>query len=229
MAGGALDRLLGLVGLDFTLDIRDDPFDRITERLFLGARPGPDAVPALEAAGITHVVSCLPESERGAMGFLGEHFDTAFHPVHDGMHEDIGAGFPVLFQAMDGLGPEGRLLVHCEVGVSRSATLAIGQVMRADGLRFREAYQAVRARRPQVLPNVGFASALQRLEHELQGRRTDGEPCSLARYLVAVCRAPAEAAVLQDALERHDFDAVPALMAVFDGEIPRVVQGVRLR
>lgn len=224
-----LDRLLRLLGLDFSLELNNGPFDRITPDLFLGARPGPGSVDALKEAGITGVLSCLPAPERESMAFLEADFRTWFVPVHDGMHEDIEAGFPVLFEAVDALLPEGRLLVHCEVGVSRSATLAIAHVMRSRGLRFYEAYCEVRSKRPQVLPNVGFATALQRLEQASHAARPAGEHASLTRYLVEVCRVPEEPGVLQAALEAHDFDAIEAIRWVFDGEIPRVVQGVRLR
>ena len=68
---------------------------------------------------------------------------------------------------------------------------------------------------------------LQRLEHELQPSSVNDVPSSLARYLHQVCNAPVEMEVLQSALERHGYDAPAALEMIFDGEIPRVVQGVR--
>ncbi len=226
---GLLDRLIRWAGLEFDLDLHSDPFDRITSQLYLGARPRPEEVDALKAAGITDVVSCLPVSEREAMAFLQEDFRARFIPVHDGIHEDITAALPVFFEALSRVGADGRLLVHCEVGVSRSATLAVAHVMRSTGSRFYEAFCSVRRRRPQVLPNIGFASQLQRFELTLHPRRGGGELSSLTRYLHEVCNVPGEARVLQAALEAHDLDAYRAIRSLFDGEIPRVVQGVRLR
>ena len=223
-----LDRLLRWAGLDFDVELgAGDRFDRVAPGLFVGARPQPDGVAALKDAGITHVVSCLADTERGAMAFLEAGFVTRFVPLHDGILEDVTAVIPGFLEVL--AEAEGGVLVHCQAGVSRSATLAIAHVMASTGARFFEAYGVVRAGRPQVLPNIGFASQLQRREHEALGRRPAGELASLTRYLREACRVPVEAGVLQEALEHHDFDAVAAIQAVFGGEIPRVVQGVRHR
>ena len=161
------------------------------------------------------------------MAFLGEAFEARFLPLHDRVDVDLQAALPAFFACVDGLGRGERVLVHCEVGVSRSASLVIAQLMRARRLRFFEAYGEVRARRPQVLPNIGFASQLQRFERALfPGARPAG-PSSLARYLREVCCVPAELELLQDMLDRHGEDAEPAIRAIFGGELPRVVQGVR--
>ncbi len=226
---GFLDRLLRLVGLDFDLDLHSEPFDRITAQLYLGGRPRPEGVGALKAAGITDVVSCLPASERDAMAFLERDFRARFIPVHDGIHEDLSEALPAFFAALSEAGADGRLLVHCEVGVSRSATLAVAHVMRSTGSRFYEAFCSVRACRPQILPNIGFASQLQRFELAHHPRRGASELASLTRYLHEVCNVPGEARVVQAALEAHDFDAYAAIRSIFDGEVPRVVQGVRRR
>lgn len=223
------ERMLGLLGLDldFTVDLGRRPFDAITPTLSLGGRPRPDQLDALRAHGVTHVVSCLDERERPKVTFLGDAFDTLFLPLRDGVDEDLAGAFTGFFDFVDRAGPKSRVLVHCEVGVSRSATLATALVMRSDRLRFHEAFREVRARRAQALPNVGFASQLQRLEHALFPEpRRDG-PASLTRYLHEVCNVPVEPDVLEDALARHGWDALPAIRAIFGGEVPRVVQGVR--
>lgn len=228
------DRVLALLGLDFdfTFDIQRQPLSGITESLFVGCRPCVGDTPALKAAGITHVVSCLPAGERDTVSFLAGNFECLFVPVCDGIHEDIATAFPVVFDfaAMAGkANARAKLLVHCEVGVSRSAAVAIALVMKSENRTFLDAFSLVRSRRPEVLPNIGFASQLQRLEHALRpGSRPSGELSSLARYLREVCNVPADAALIEEALERHDYDALPALRAIFADELPRVIQGVRL-
>jgi protein-tyrosine phosphatase len=217
-----LDRVLRWLGLDFEFDLRGATFDRITPDLYLGARPRPEDLPALREAGITRVVSCLPGEERPLVAFLDEHVDTWFFPLVDGMDADLAPLLPRFFEVLDEA--DGPVLVHCQVGVSRSASLAIAAVMRGRGLRFYEAFGEVRSRRPQVLPNIGFASQLQRFEH---ARHPVRAVASLTRYLDEICHVPVEATTLQAALEDHDYDAVAAIRAIFGGEIPRVVQGVR--
>ncbi|KAH7311765.1 hypothetical protein B0I35DRAFT_357110 [Stachybotrys elegans] len=67
-------------------------------------------------------------------------------------------------------------LVHCRVGVSRSATICIAEVMRTLDMSFPHAYCFVRARRLNVIiqPHLRFAYELLRWEETLQ-RRKGGE------------------------------------------------------
>ena len=226
------DRMLSLLGLglDFSVDLRESFFTQLTPNLYLGARPSQERIHELKGAGVTHVVSCLKEDVRSQMAFLERDFRHLFLDVHDGIHEDIAGTFSQFFdfaEAATASDPDAKLFVHCEVGVSRSATLVIAWLMRTEAMSFFDALSRVRSKRFQVLPNIGFASQLQRLEHELQPHSVSRVPSSLARYLHQVCNAPVEIEVLQSALERHRYDALASLKMIFGDEIPRVIQGVR--
>jgi predicted protein tyrosine phosphatase len=226
-------RVLALLGLDldFSVSIGRDPFNSITEDLYLGARPDQQQVPALKEAGVTHVVSCLREDDRARVAFLKEDFHPLFIPMHDGMHEDITSLFPVFFDFVRTAREQharAKVFVHCEVGVSRSATLATALLMQRLRRPFFEAYCDVRAKRGEVLPNIGFASQLQRLEFDMHPRaHGDQTVSSLARYLKEVCKVPVELEIIQNVLPRHDYDALRAIQEIFGNEIPRVIQGVR--
>lgn len=67
-------------------------------------------------------------------------------------------------------------LVHCRVGVSRSATICIAEVMSSLGLSFPRAYCFVRARRLNVIiqPHLRFAYELLKWDEVCQQKR--GEP-----------------------------------------------------
>jgi len=226
------DRVLSRLGLglDFSVDLRESFVSEITRTLYLGARPNRERVQELKGAGVTHVVSCLMEDERPRMAFLQQDFHHLFLGVHDGMHEDIAGALSQFFDfaaAATASDPNAKLFIHCEVGVSRSATLLIALLMKTEGMSFFDALCRVRSKRIQVLPNIGFASQLQRLEHELQPSSVNRVPSSLAQYLDRICNAPVEIEVLQSALEQHGYDAPAALRMIFGGDIPRVIQGVR--
>ncbi|KAM3967827.1 uncharacterized protein ACR2FA_011367 [Aphomia sociella] len=64
----------------------------------------------------------------------------------------------------------GRILVHCYMGVSRSATCAIAFLMIKRGMTFTEAMSLVRSRRD-IHPNEGFVRQLQQLDRELRVTR----------------------------------------------------------
>ena len=64
-------------------------------------------------------------------------------------------------------------LVHCRVGVSRSATICIAEVMKELGLSFPRAYCFVRARRLNVIiqPHLKFTYELLKWEEEQRVQR----------------------------------------------------------
>ena len=95
-------RVLAWVGLplDFALDLGDAPFHRITPHLHPGRRPRPEEIGGLAAAGITDVVSCLPETDHERMAFLDGHLSARFLPVRDGMYQDLTTHFEPFFASV---------------------------------------------------------------------------------------------------------------------------------
>lgn len=61
-----------------------------------------------------------------------------------------------------------KVLVHCVVGVSRSATLVLAYLMLRQQMSLRQAVIAVRQHR-WVFPNRGFLHQLCQLDQKLQG------------------------------------------------------------
>lgn len=211
-------------------DLYAQAVSEIDPGLLLGRRPTTDQLDDLARRGVTHIVSCIEERKRADVDALAERFNHLFIPADDAMDHDLGGAVEQFFSWVDAArsdGPTPTLLVHCEVGVSRSASLVIALLMRDDELSFLEAFEHTRARRVQVLPNLAFASQLQQLEFRLQPDRRGERPSSLAIYLHRYCSVPSEIDELEEALERHDHDAPAALRHLYGGEIPRVVQGTR--
>lgn len=75
---------------------------------------------------------------------------------------DISTHLPDCFQFIDqARKQQGVVLVHCNAGVSRSASVAIGYLMAREGLSFDDAYGQVKLARPSIRPNPGFYHQLQ--------------------------------------------------------------------
>lgn len=67
---------------------------------------------------------------------------------------------------------DGKTLVHCVAGVSRSASLVIAYLMKHMGMSLRDAYHHVKSIRPQIRPNIGFFRQLIAYEEELRGSKS---------------------------------------------------------
>ncbi|KAG9052260.1 tyrosine/serine/threonine protein phosphatase pps1 [Serendipita sp. 407] len=79
----------------------------------------------------------------------------------------------------------GKVLVHCRVGVSRSATVTIAYVMKHLGLSLVDAYLLVRSRRLSVLiqPNLRLLFNLSSWEVELARERAEADPNAINSFL----------------------------------------------
>ncbi|NWS69001.1 DS13B phosphatase, partial [Crotophaga sulcirostris] len=71
--------------------------------------------------------------------------------------------------------PRGKVLVHCAMGISRSATLVLAFLMICEGLSLADAIRAVRSHRG-ICPNSGFLQQLRELDLQL-GRGRHRETC----------------------------------------------------
>jgi hypothetical protein len=89
-----------------------------------------------------------------------------------------------------------NVLVHCEMGVSRSATVVLAYLMRYHGMTRDEAYIAIKKKRPKIEPNEGFWHQLKVWELSMiQNKEPAGEETSIDRgwaetscALFATCR-----------------------------------------
>ena len=63
-----------------------------------------------------------------------------------------------------------RLLIHCQHGISRSATCVLFCLMNFKHFNLKQSFQLVKSIRSVVLPNVGFMNQLINAERELFGQ-----------------------------------------------------------
>ncbi|KAF9870546.1 pps1 dual specificty phosphatase [Colletotrichum karsti] len=169
-----------LPGLDGSLP------SRVLDYMYLGNLGHANNPDLLRALGISQILSVGETSmwKEGQLELWGAENvcvvqgvqDNGIDPLRDEFErclEFIGE-FLFLFGSMENanfLTDRGRrngtaTLVHCRVGVSRSATICIAEVMRALDLSFPRAYCFVRARRLNVIiqPHLRFAYELLKWE-----------------------------------------------------------------
>ncbi|XP_019938650.2 dual specificity phosphatase 29-like [Paralichthys olivaceus] len=129
--------------------------------------------------GITHVVNAADGPQHidtGPRFYKGT--NILYHGVEAADCKDFDL-YPFFTETSDfihgALSQEGKVLVHCARGISRSATLVLAFLMIRERLTLVEAIEVVRRHR-NILPNVGFLNQLRRLDASLAlQRRTT--PC----------------------------------------------------
>lgn len=163
----SLSRVLRMAQNDATKLTREDfdagpcSFDEIEPGLFLGNLTAATDVDWLKEVEMTHILtidSCpLPRKIQERIPNLV----IKYIQVTDMPREDLLTHFEDSYEFIDrALESNGRVLVHCYFGMSRSATVVIAYIMKKRELSFADAFQVVKSKRRFVGPNPGFMAQL---------------------------------------------------------------------
>ncbi|KAG5194720.1 hypothetical protein JEQ12_012996 [Ovis aries] len=149
--------------------------NEVWPNLFLGDAYAARDKNKLTQLGITHVVNVAAgkfQVDTGAKFYRGMPLEYYGIEADDNPFFDLSVYFlPVARYIRSALSvPQGRVLVHCAMGVSRSATVVLAFLMICENMTLVEAIQTVQARRD-ICPNSGFLRQLQVLDNRL-GRET---------------------------------------------------------
>ncbi|KAI1461028.1 hypothetical protein F4805DRAFT_453965 [Annulohypoxylon moriforme] len=149
---------------------------RILDYMYLGNLGHANNPDLLKAMGIKQILSVGETAmwRDGELEEWGEDNVLIVEKVQDNGIDPLTKEFEKCLEFIDRGRRNGTAtLVHCRVGVSRSATICIAEVMRSMNLSFPRAYCFVRARRLNVIiqPHLRFAYELLKWEEMLQVRR----------------------------------------------------------
>ncbi|XP_059025811.1 serine/threonine/tyrosine-interacting-like protein 2 isoform X1 [Mustela lutreola] len=149
--------------------------NEVWPNLFLGDAYAARDKSKLVQLGITHVVNVAAgkfQVDTGAKFYRGMPLEYYGIEADDNPFFDLSVYFlPVAQYIRTALSvPQGRVLVHCAMGVSRSATVVLAFLMICENMTLVEAIRTVQAHRD-ICPNSGFLRQLQVLDNRL-GRET---------------------------------------------------------
>uniref|UniRef100_A0A8C1T6J8 Dual specificity protein phosphatase 10 n=1 Tax=Cyprinus carpio TaxID=7962 RepID=A0A8C1T6J8_CYPCA len=89
-------------------------------------------------------------------------------PASDSNKQNLRQYFEEAFEFIEEAHQAGRgLLIHCQAGVSRSATIVIAYLMKHTWMTMTDAYKFVKSRRPIISPNLNFMGQLLEFEEDL--------------------------------------------------------------
>ncbi|XP_077202115.1 dual specificity protein phosphatase 13B-like [Paroedura picta] len=149
----------------------DSHVDQVWPNLYLGDAWAARSKNVLQELGITHILNAadgpynintgaryyrhLPVEYCGVQAFDDTSFDISifFQDAADFIHKALKTG-------------EGKVFVHCAMGLSRSAALVVAYLMIHENLTVGEALKTVESHRG-ICPNTGFLNQLRALDVRL--------------------------------------------------------------
>lgn len=110
----------------------------------------------LKDDGITHILTTV----LGIDPIFPNEFKYKNIHLRDVVHEDIMSYLDECCDYIDEcINNNGKILVHCSYGISRSASIVIAYLIKY-GKTYDEAYNIVKQKRPIIEPNEGFKDQL---------------------------------------------------------------------
>ncbi|XP_012686084.2 dual specificity protein phosphatase 19-like [Clupea harengus] len=139
---------------DLSLDLQ---VGLIKPFILISSQDAAQDIDTLRKYKVTHILNVAYGVENAFPDLF--HYKTV--TVLDVPETDITSCFQECFAFIDQARDQGSVvLLHCNAGVSRSASVAIAYLMSRDALSFQEAFDAVKAVRPSIRPNPGFLTQL---------------------------------------------------------------------
>ncbi|KAG0220722.1 Dual specificity protein phosphatase 9, partial [Mortierella sp. GBA43] len=154
----------------------------ILPNLYLGAEHNALDVRTLKRLGITFVLNVAIEiAQESGLGSQstkvnetrairgGVEFRSLAWTHHQkNLLHDFPAAFALIDEAVASHNGNGKALVHCQLGVSRSASLVIACVMRSLNVGLTEAYDFVKQKSSVISPNMSMMYQLAEFEKRLK-------------------------------------------------------------
>lgn len=153
------------------------PAAEILPFLYLGSAAHAVDTEALKKLGVTAMINCQKQNIRD-VDIDG--FKVIQVPIDDNNSANIKQYFD---KVIDFINEEkrldGKILVHCKAGISRSATICIAYLINSHGYTFDGAYSFVKSCRNLIGPNLNFLGQLRDYEKTCKGKESEANTDSL--------------------------------------------------
>ncbi|XP_037514448.1 uncharacterized protein LOC119390817 [Rhipicephalus sanguineus] len=135
-----------------------DAATEILEYLYLGSEWNASNLEELKDKGVGHILNVTREIDNFYPGL----FDYFNIRVYDDETTEMLKHWDKTYKYIAQAKEQGsKVLVHCKMGISRSASVVIAYVMKAYGWDLRQALDFVKTRRSCIKPNSGFLKQLE--------------------------------------------------------------------
>lgn len=140
---------------------------RLLHHVYIGSQSNAESLRLLRHLGVTHVLNCAgykgPRPVPNASPYEGLGIDYHEFQAEDTDRYDICQHFPEAFRYLDRVERQGgKVLVHCALGINRSAAVCLGYLMTHSQIPLLEATKIMKDKRRIVLANRHFQRLLVR-------------------------------------------------------------------
>ncbi|XP_063359459.1 protein phosphatase Slingshot isoform X2 [Cydia amplana] len=130
----------------------------IFDHVYLGSEWNASNLEELQRNGVRHILNVTREIDN----FFPGVFDYLNIRVYDDEKTDLLKHWDNTFKYINKARNEGsKVLVHCKMGISRSASVVIAYAMKAYNWNFDKALKHVKAKRGCIKPNTNFLNQLE--------------------------------------------------------------------
>lgn len=130
---------------------------QIIHGIFIGNNDQARSVDWLRMNKITHIVNCTKELDN----YFPEHFNYLKLHLRDLEQQSLTSSLEPSFDFIQkAVSNSGRVLIHCNAGISRSSSILIYYLMRINNWKFFPTLRYVQNIYPKANPNIGFGNQL---------------------------------------------------------------------
>ncbi|CAO3667017.1 unnamed protein product [Rhizopus stolonifer] len=157
---------------DWQYEMRRE-IQEIIPNVYLGPFSACKNIDILQQQGITHVMCFFDEAETRIFRIdaVAQHFAFKQFIVSDTILQNLIQHFPTVSKCIDMIIPQGKVVLCCNGGMSRSPAFVVAYVMEKYNLDTIQAYQFVQSKRLCINPNDGFKCQLKEYEPIFRARR----------------------------------------------------------
>lgn len=160
----------------FMLDHKSNPYNLgprlIMKNFYLGNEKNANNKKTLEEFGIKLVINVAKEinkpetisSKKGNCTYEQKNIKLGWTHEQENILSEFQTTFPIIDEYTQ---KNKNVLIHCQLGVSRSASLVIGYVMYRKRLSFENSYKLVKQKSDIISPNMHFITQLYSYEKQL--------------------------------------------------------------
>lgn len=153
---------LGFVGVEQ----EDLQVGEILPGLIMGSQDVAHKIEILDKFKVTHILNVASHVNN----IYPEKYTYLTMDLRDLPDFPISKAFPEAIDFIDNVMKSGGcVLVHCNAGISRSATIVLAYLMKAKAMSLNDAFTYLRSKRPSSFPNPGFMIQLKTFEDMLGG------------------------------------------------------------